>query len=246
MIAIAGKLFNFAGKEIKKLNRNNMESRLRQLRKELKLTQESLARQLGIGKSALSMIETGKASLSERNKNILVQGLNVNPDWLESGRGEMFNAPPDVRSFLNRDDNNMPLQSVPLYDLEGTDGFAALLEDSSGYKPVDYVRVPNMPRCDGAIYLVGDGMAPLLKSGDIVMYRRLTNLDDIFWGDMYLLSIDSDDGEYVTVRYVRRSDRSGYLRLAGYNDMYDDKEVEVSRIRGIAFVKASIRMNSIL
>ena len=52
-------------------------SRLRSIRKELSLTQENLARVLGIGKSALSMIETGKASLSERNKNILVQELNV-------------------------------------------------------------------------------------------------------------------------------------------------------------------------
>ena len=60
-------------------------SRLRSIRKELSLTQENLARVLGIGKSALSMIETGKASLSERNKNILVQELNVNPDWLETG-----------------------------------------------------------------------------------------------------------------------------------------------------------------
>ena len=40
------------------------------------------------------MIETGKAALSSRNKNILVQELNVNPDWLDSGEGEMFNANP--------------------------------------------------------------------------------------------------------------------------------------------------------
>ena len=68
-----------------------MTDRLRWIRKELGLTQEMLARRLGIGKSALSMIETGKTALSERNKNILVQELNVNPDWLERGAGEMFN-----------------------------------------------------------------------------------------------------------------------------------------------------------
>lgn len=34
------------------------------------------------------MIETGKAALSSRNKNILVQELNVNPDWLDSGEGK--------------------------------------------------------------------------------------------------------------------------------------------------------------
>ena len=54
-----------------------MASRLKLIRKELGLTQEVLAQKLGVGKSALSMIETGKAALSERNKNILVQELNV-------------------------------------------------------------------------------------------------------------------------------------------------------------------------
>lgn len=38
---------------------------MRTIRKELKLTQEALAQRLGIGKSALSMIETGRAALSE-------------------------------------------------------------------------------------------------------------------------------------------------------------------------------------
>lgn len=63
--------------------------RLRMIRSELSMTQEDMARIIGIGKSALSMIETGRASLSERNRNILIQTLNVNPEWLESGTGAM-------------------------------------------------------------------------------------------------------------------------------------------------------------
>ncbi len=214
------------------------------MRKALNLTQEVMAQRIGIGKSALSMIETGKAPLSERNKNILVQGLNVNPDWMATGRGEMFNAPPDVRSFLDRDNNKMPLQSVPLYSLEGTDGFAALLRDSSGYAPVDHIHVPNMPRCDGAVYLAGDAMSPVVGSGDIVMYKRMESIADIFWGEMYLLAVDVAGDEYLTVRIVRKSDRAGYVRLSGYGSPHDDKELEISKIRGLAFIKATIRMNS--
>ena len=83
-------------------------SRLRSIRKELSLTQENLARVLGIGKSALSMIETGKASLSERNKNILVQELNVNPDWLETGEGPMFLEVRPAAVFAGRSDRRFP------------------------------------------------------------------------------------------------------------------------------------------
>ena len=92
-----------------------MNERVKLIRKQLGMTQEQLAQRLGIGKAALSMIETGKAGLSARNRNILVQELNVNPDWLETGKGNMFNAEPDLTAYMHRTDNSLPLQSVPLY-----------------------------------------------------------------------------------------------------------------------------------
>ena len=137
--------------------------RLKLLRKTIGLTQEQLAQRLGIGKAALSMIETGKAALSSRNKNILVQELNVNPDWLDGGEGEMFNAEPDLTAYMHRTDNTLPLQSVPLYSIEGTAGLVPLFADHAQTRPVNFIHIPNLPKCDGAIYIVGDSMYPLLK-----------------------------------------------------------------------------------
>ncbi len=209
------------------------------------LTQEQLAHRLGIGKAALSMIETGKAALSSRNKNILVQELNVNPDWLDEGSGEMFNAKPDFTAYLHRTDNSLPLQSVPLYSVEGTAGLVPLFSDTAQMRPVNFIHIPNLPKCDGAIYIVGDSMYPLLKSGDIVLYKQLKDIADIFWGDMYLLSIDLDGEEYITVKYIQKSEREGHVKLVSQNPHHADKEVAIDRIRALALVKASIRMNSI-
>lgn len=222
-----------------------MNERVKLIRKALGMTQEQLAQHFGIGKAALSMIETGKARLSNRNRHILVQELNVNPEWLESGRGEMFNAEPDLTAYMHRTDNSLPMQSVPLYSIEGTAGLVPLFADQANVKPVNYIHIPNLPKCDGAIYIVGDSMYPLLKSGDIVLYKRLNDLEDIFWGDMYLLSIDLDGEEYVTVKYIQKSERPGYVKLVSQNPHHADKDVEMSRIRALALVKASIRMNSI-
>ncbi len=222
-----------------------MNERLKLIRKQLGMTQDQLAQRLGIGKSALSMIETGKTGLSSRNRNILVQDLNVNPEWLESGRGEMFNAEPDLTAYRLRTDNSLPMQSVPLYSIEGTAGLVPLFADQTQTKPVNYIHIPNLPKCNGAIYIVGDSMYPLLKSGDIVLYKQLHNIDDIFWGDMYLLSIDIDGEEFVTVKYIQKSERAGYVKLVSQNPHHADKEVAVDRIRALALVKASIRMNSI-
>ena len=204
-----------------------MNQRVKLIRKELGMTQEQLAQHLGIGKAALSMIETGKAALSSRNRNILVQELNVNPDWLETGKGCMFNAEPDLTSYLHRTDNSLPLQSVPLYSIEGTAGLVPLFSDQAQLKPVNFIHIPNLPKCDG-----------------IVLYKQLHDIGDVFWGDMYLLSIDIDGEEYVTVKYIQKSDRKGYVKLVSQNPHHADKEVEIARIRALALVKASIRMNS--
>ena len=191
-----------------------MNERVKLIRKQLGMTQEQLAQRLGIGKAALSMIETGKAGLSARNRNILVQELNVNPEWLESGKGNMFNAEPDLTAYMHRTDNSLPLQSVPLYSIEGTAGLVPLFADQAQAKPVNFIHIPNLPKCDGAIYIVGD-------------------------------SIDIDGEEYVTVKYIQKSDREGYVKLVSQNPHHADKDVAINRIRAIALVKASIRMNSI-
>ncbi|MBR2026107.1 MAG: helix-turn-helix transcriptional regulator [Alistipes sp.] len=222
-----------------------MGDRVKLIRKSLGMTQEQLAQRLGVGKTALSMIETGKARLSARNRNLLVQELNVNPDWLESGKGEMFNADPSLAASFGRGaEMAMPLQSVPLYSMEATAGLVPLFEQQSAHTPINYIHIPNLPKCDGAVYVAGDSMYPLLKSGDIVLYKQLHDLEDIFWGDMYLLSIDMDGEEYITVKYVQRSERDGYVRLVSQNPHHADKDIDMKRIRAIALVKASIRMNS--
>ena len=223
-----------------------MGHRLRLIRKTLGMTQEQLAQRLGVGKTALSMIETDKARLSNRNKSFLVQEFNVSPEWLESGEGEMFNADPSlVKAFRLKTDNSLPMQSVPLYSIEGTAGLVPLFADHMSVEPVNYIHIPNLPKCDGAIYVVGDSMYPLLKSGDIVLYKQLQSLEDVFWGDMYLLSIDINGEEYITVKYVQKSEQPGCVRLVSQNQHHADKDVAVDKIRAIALVKASIRMNSI-
>ncbi len=218
--------------------------RFKEVRKELGFTQEQLAQRLGVGKAALSMIETGKAGLSSRNLNILVQEFNVSQEWMESGEGNMFNAHRDFNKFTLRTDSSIPLQSVPLYSIEGSAGLVPLFTKPEYATPINYIHIPNLPKCDGAIYIVGDSMYPLLKSGDIVLYKQVSDVSDIFWGDMYLLSIDIDGEEYVTVKYIQRSDDPTRVKLVSQNTHHAEKEVDIARIRAIALVKASIRMNS--
>ena len=70
------------------------------------------------------------------------------------------------------------------------------------------------------------------RAATIVPYKLLNDIDDIFWGDMYLLSIDIDGEEYVTVKYIQKSEREGWVKLVSQNPHHADKEIAMSRILG--------------
>ena len=137
-------------------------------------------------------------------------------------------------------------QRIPLYDIEAVAGIVPLFQDMQQQKEVDYITIPNLPKCDGAIKITGDSMYPLLKSGDIIMYKQINDIEnDIFWGEMYLLSIATDDEDYIIVKYLQRSDKGDdWVKLVSQNQHHQERHVQRSRIKALALVKASIRINS--
>ena len=62
-------------------------------------TLEKFGEPLGLKKSALSLIESGKNALTEQNIKAICREYNVNEDWLRTGEGEMLN-PKDFESDL--------------------------------------------------------------------------------------------------------------------------------------------------
>ena len=140
------------------------------------------------------------------------------------------------------------IQEVPLYDLEATAGLQELFSGGkSAVQILDTIKIPHLPKCDGAISITGDSMYPLLKSGDMVLYKEIP-LDSIFYGEMYLLSYKINDWEeYVTVKYVQKSDLGDeYLKLVSQNQHHQPKDVLKAHITAIAIIKASIRINTMM
>ena len=90
-------------------------------------------------------------------------------------------------------------------------------------------------------------MYPLLKSGDIVLYKE-TEFENIFFGEMYLLSVKLNDWEeYITVKYVQKSDQGGeYVKLVSQNSHHQPKDIHISKISALALIKASIRINTMM
>jgi len=89
-------------------------------------------------------------------------------------------------------------------------------------------------------------MYPLIKSGDIVVYRQIHDIiNSIFWGEMYLLSYDLEGEEYIVIKYIQKSDIDGCIKLVSQNQHHSPKDIPVSNVRALAQIKASVRFNTI-
>lgn len=67
-----------------------MNTRIKQLRKELKLTQDEFGSRIGITGSAISKLESGASGITEQLLKSICKEFNVDYIWLTTGQGEML------------------------------------------------------------------------------------------------------------------------------------------------------------
>jgi phage repressor protein C with HTH and peptisase S24 domain len=203
---------------------------------------------IGISNGYLNTQRNRNADLGEGIINKVIDNSLINPIWLITGRGEMLTnnlqlAEP-AATYTRKGDRRIELQSVPLYNTNAAAGLTKTFSDSPNV--MDYISIPNLPKCDGAIYITGDSMYPLLKSGDIVAYKRIKDITNgILWGEMYLVSFMIDDEDYTLVKYIQKSELGNdFVKLVSQNQHHQPKDIPFKNITALALVKASIRFNS--
>lgn len=79
--------------------------RIKEVRKSLGLTLEKFGERIGLKKSAVSLIENGKNSVTDANVKAICREFNVDYIWLTTGEGEMFVESDD--DFLEKIDRIM-------------------------------------------------------------------------------------------------------------------------------------------
>lgn len=184
-------------------------------------------------------------------EDITIMFEDIDANWLITGKGNIFKASQEsfelrkvhqAKSFEKNYDN----QAIPLYGMEASASIVTLFSDYTLFEPIDTISIPNLPKCDGAIYVTGDSMYPLLKSGDVVVFKQVSNtLQDIYYGEMYLISVSYDNDYYTTVKFIQKSDLGNdYVKLVSQNQHHQPKDIPISSIKALALIKASIRINS--
>lgn len=190
-------------------------------------------------------------------ENILRVYSDLDPVWVITGVGEMIKQPSTQEasgdiiplSHPKTPDKIYPMSEFNLYDIDVSAGLSRLFsEDGDRNKAyLGKISIPNMPKCDGAVKVIGDSMYPLLKSGDIIAYKEVHSIESVQYGEIYILQIENDSDVSVVVKYVKKSSEGNdYLNLVSYNKEHDPKDVRKESITALARVILCIRQFSIM
>lgn len=219
------------------------------------LNQQEIADSLGFSRTQWSNYESGTSYpkfldfIKIARYFDIPEGDLIHFEFRENHVPEAHVSEKAVRYLKNyplRTDHPVDHQVIPIYNLEATAGLVELFNDSNETQAIDTLSIPNLPKCDGALFVAGDSMHPLLKSGDIVIYKKVNDIkNDIFWGQMYLISISMDDEEFVMVKYIQKSELGeDHIKLVSENRHHQDKDICIDKVRALALIKASVRVNT--
>ena len=217
-------------------------SRMKYLMKMLNLKQAEFAKKIGVDSSNLSKYMNGRLPLSHALINRIVVNLGVSKEWLEKGADVPFgkqNALP-VTTIAAADVQTVN-RGTPVYDIDVTAGSLPRARMFADELVVGHINLPDIisPNCR-IVRVSGDSMSPVIRSGDFIAVRELTNSQHIFWGQIYVVLLD----DYRLVKYVRRHTDPNMVILRSENPNYDDMEIYRNDIRELMMVQNIIQLDT--
>ncbi len=196
--------------------------RIRQLRKEHKMTQEDLGKIIGVQKAAIQKYEKGTVKNIKRASLIkLAEVLDTTPEYIIG-----WDAPRNIEPF-----DASGLKMIPIIGrvAAGTSCFAE--SNIIGYEPVQGSEISKSEQY-AFLRVTGDSMYPMFMDGDLVLVRIQSSVDS---GAYAVVTIDNEDGVVKQIVYG-----SNFIELRSVNPMYPPRRFEnedVTRIRVFGVVK---------
>lgn len=204
-----------------------MGERIKYMRLDKNLTQESLGELLGIQKAAVQKYEKGTVTNIKRDTLLkMAQIFNTTVEFIINGENDM---PPE---FVHAGNDKTVLIPVLAEVSAGMGCHAQSFDEYSiGYEPVGADDINNN---EEYVYMrvKGDSMYPIFIEGDYALVRVQSSVDS---GSYAVVLIDECNGVIKKVVYG-----PDFIELHSINPMYPPRRFEgseVSRIRVFGLVK---------
>ena len=178
--------------------------RIEQVRLELGLSKSDIWKPIGLSSGVYSQWLNG-ANLKGENLLSVAKVLNVNPDWLQTGKGDK-----QIISIGNALVGSLPndlTHQIPLLNVSASMGDGAQLQDNEVV--IDILKVSkswvsktlsNVTRITNLhfIHAIGDSMYPTFNDGDILLVD--TGVKNVTSDSVYVL----DAHDQLFIKRVRR------------------------------------------
>lgn len=176
----------------------NMSTRILQRRNALQLTQEELAKRIGVSRVSVSQWERGDTSPKGENFHKLVQVLQVSAQWLIDGKGD-----PEPSGFQNVTPATLGTHQIPVLSYVQAGQLTAVREIRDVDGSLEYVQADDDigERAFG-MRISGDSMTPVFDEGDLVIIDP---------------DIDPVPGDYVAAKNGSREATFKKYRPRGFN-----------------------------
>lgn len=221
--------------------------RIKQRRKSLKLTQEQIAKQVGVSKATISQWEKGDTSPNGENTLRLAKALQTSADWILYGdQPRRIDAAPEYdddkgASFdwfggFDLWDDATPLRDdeteVPLFmevELSAGNGSAQRVEINGpklrfSKRTLAKRRIP--PESAACVVIAGDSMEPVMPDKSVAGVDTSINRINKD-GDIYAV----DHGGLLRVKKLYRMP-GNKIRLSSFNQVeYPDEIADTSEVR---------------
>lgn len=179
----------------------------------------------------------------------------LSPEWLITGKGDMFRESNSVNgTYLNDQEEyerakKLGLSLIPEYTDTFMGGPSGSMIGSDAIKA--YWSFPNI-KADMIIEVEGDSMANTFPAGSKVAIKKI-QFDPKYptvgipFGEAFGIVVDNDDENYITfIKRIRRHPdkklQNKYWIAQSDNTAYDDFEIEISKVRHLFIVVASIKL----
>lgn len=161
---------------------------------------------------------------------------NLNIDWLLTGEGSMLKESSAVEGEKVRQASRRPIRYWT--DVDATGGGVQLFDDTLTNEYID-ISIPEFRDCTDAVNIYGDSMAPLYKSGQIIILKEWTE-NFIDFGNVYL--VITRNGNRM-VKYLKKAQDDAHVLCVSENPEFDPFEIEKASILKLFIVKGSISKN---
>ena len=178
-----------------------------------------MAEIIGISRSTYTGIEKGKATLTERNKMLIIDKLNINPIWFETGKGEMLKSNFTQSDVRNVDTQTMNWIQLPFIPVHARATFAETFEtEIHELSSITIPRLPGINYENGKVFEVdGDSMDPTLITGEQVFCEYVDPAD---WKYITGPVVIAFGNNLIVVKRIKENNlANGELTLWSDNEM---------------------------